>query len=498
MKKIVNVLYILFIILLYHLTKDSNMLLLSISFCLFAIFINIFSTTSIKNVIEDFHNKKYYYSRDKIFKYSLLFTSIISIILGLISYLIGIAMNIKHLGIVNTTMCALILTNISIKIISEYLSVLGYKKVGNNLINIYNISNIILYILGVILLYKVFKLDNYLNIIILYSLGIVNFIIIIIILYYFIFRKIKKYPKKREDGKINYHTKIKNVLVTNKMQTIFNVIKPSYVYFSIIILYYTLLNKYNYNYDDISSYITNIYFYGIIIINFIYKIIMKIYNGEFEKLKDKIISREDTVRDNFNAFINKIINVSLSITILLMVISGPIVTLLFKSSYNFLFDLIPLLFSYVLYNIIININIVCNKNKNILLTLLLGLFFKLIFEVPFISSIYRMGYTLSLGSILSNILGLTISIIIGTIFLKNKLKLVLLDNFNNILNIIYENIILCLIIVLFTLIIKVNTTTFISSLLVIIFYIFITILFYIVKGMISNKKIYSINTKLKK
>ena len=66
-------------------------------------------------------------------------------------------------------------------------------------------------------------------------------------------------------------------------------------------------------------------------------------------------------------------------------------------------------------------------------------------------------------------------------------KINLLDNFNSILNIIYENIILCLILTLFTLIIKVDTKNIISSILVIIFYIFITIIYYIIKRIIIPK-----------
>ena len=99
---------------------------------------------------------------------------------------------------------------------------------------------------------------------------------------------------------------------------------------------------------------------------------------------------------------------------------------------------------------------------------------------------YRMGYELILGSILSIILGLMTSIILGIILIKNKLKIPSMDNFNNILNIIYENILYTLVLVVFTFVVKVNTTTYISSILVIIFYVIITIIFNYIKGKIKK------------
>ena len=76
-----------------------------------------------------------------------------------------------------------------------------------------------------------------------------------------------------------------------------------------------------------------------------------------------------------------------------------------------------------------------------------------------------------------------------TDLIKKKLKLSLLNNFNDILNMIYENIIYSLVLVLFTFIVKVNINSIIKSILVIIFYIFITIIFYITKEKIAKKKV---------
>lgn len=486
MKKISNIISFLLLILLYNFTKDCNMFLLTLSFSMLIIYTSIFSTTSIKSKLETLYNKKYYYSINKIFKNSIILVTIITLVLTLISYLTSLLINIKGLSIVNISMCVYLLTSTIIKLEGEYISIIKSKKLGNNLLNIYNIVNNILLLITIILLYKVFKLENYLNISILYLINLIPFIIINILIYIFIFKN-KKEVQKREENKLNYIKETKKILVTNKISTIFNIIQSSYIYLIIVILYSILTNKYNYNYDTIGIYITSIYFYGINTIYFIYKIIKSIYIDKFNEIKDKIINKENY---NLINIINKIVSLSISLTILLIIISKPLNNLLFNNKdMNIILNVSYILVFYILYNLIINLNIICNKEKNIIITLFTGLIITLITSIPIINSSYRMGYNLVGGSLISIILGITISIIIGIILIKKKLKLSLLNNFNDILNMIYENIIYSLVLVLFTFIVKVNINSIIKSILVIIFYIFITIIFYITKEKITKKKV---------
>ena len=486
MKKISNILSFLLLILLYNFTKDSNMFLLTLSFSMLIIYTSIFSTTSIKSKLETLYNKKYYYSTNKIFKNSIILVTIITLVLTLISYLTSLLINIKGLPIVNISMCIYLLTSTIIKLEGEYISIIKSKKLGNNLLNIYNIVNNILLLITIILLYKVFKLENYLNISILYLISLIPFIIINILIYIFIFKN-KKEIQKREENKLNYIKETKKILVTNKISTIFNIIQSSYIYLIIVILYFILTNKYNYNYDTIGIYITSIYFYGINTIYFIYKIIKSIYIDKFNEIKDKITNKENY---NLINIINKIVSLSISLTILLIIISKPLNNLLFNNKdMNIILNVSYILVFYILYNLIINLNIICNKEKNIIITLFTGLIITLITSIPIINSSYRMGYNLVGGSLISIILGITISIIIGIILIKKKLKLSLLNNFNDILNMIYENIIYSLVLVLFNFIVKVNIDSIAKSILVIIFYIFITIVFYITKEKIAKKKV---------
>ncbi len=164
----------------------------------------------------------------------------------------------------------------------------------------------------------------------------------------------------------------------------------------------------------------------------------------------------------------------LRICVVLSVISGPFNYLLFGNNYNIIFYLVPLLFFYLLYDIIVDVSLACNENKKVLGVIFSGILVKMIFEIELVATMYRMGYSLLFGSIMSNILGYIISMIVGLFFIQRKLKISFLNNFNTILNIIYDNILLCIVLVLFTLIVKVDTNTLGSSILVIVFYLMVT------------------------
>ncbi|MBD8921940.1 hypothetical protein EGR52_00655 [bacterium] len=173
-----------------------------------------------------------------------------------------------------------IFTNNIIKLESEYFSIGKYKKLGNNLINVYKITNIILTIITIIILYKVLNLDNYINISILYLISLLPFIIFNLLFYFIIFKN-NKCSKKREENKINYIKVIKKSIITNKIKVLYSIITSSYFYTSIIMLYFLLINKYNYTYDVVGTYITNTYLYGLIIIYFIYLFIKNNYIDKF-------------------------------------------------------------------------------------------------------------------------------------------------------------------------------------------------------------------------
>lgn len=478
MKKIINVLLIVFILLLFYLTNDADTLSLVVSFSIFILFYSAFSTTSIKNCLEKYYNKKNCYYVNKIFKYSIICVAFLGVFLTIVAYLFGNFLKIEHLNIINIFMSLALVSTVLLKLVDEYLNVIGYKKISNNLINLYYILVLLINIILSILLFRVFKLNSYLNFILLYLVEIIVFIVLMLIVYLMIKKKKKKKKNLRigEEVKIDYIGEIRGIFINNFSKTFSNIVKASYIYISVIILYYTLINRYNYRYELVDKLITNTYFYGLFIMSFIYKLINKMLNIDYNK-----------VQANFNCNVNRLIKMNLNLSILLAVLSVPLNSLLFKNDYNILISLIPLLFVYSLYDYIVNVNIKYTKKRGTIIILLIGLFIKIIFELPLISSVYRMGYVLTSGTILSTIIGLLGSVIAGLIIIRNQFKLNLLDDFVGLLNIIYESIIYALVLIIFTLIVKIDRVGLMENIFIIVFYLFISFIFFSVKRILSKK-----------
>ena len=318
MKKVVNIMSIILILVLFNLTINKDILSLTISFSIYILLNSIFSTTNIKS------------NNYKILKLSIISILIIGIILMIISYETGVILNIEKLNIINIFMVLSLIFNTIFKLTNKYLDCVGYKKLSVKLINVYNIVTLTIKIILTILLFGLLKTPVYVNVISLYLVDVIISLLLGVIIYSVILKKNKLTNK---DNK-NYITEVKKVLVENKTITIYNLINSSYIYISIIILYFTLSNRYNYNYHSVSMLITNTYFYGLIIVYYIHKIIKIYLNINF---KDKFL-------DNFN----KIIKILSTLIIFLTIISKPLSYVLFKSEFNLLVNLIPLLFIYII------------------------------------------------------------------------------------------------------------------------------------------------------
>lgn len=427
MKRIIYLIGLIFSILLYYLSNNTMKVIITFNFGLYVLLEGLFNTAT--------------YDKKNLFK-----NICCLIFIGVIIYFTSGYININNIKIYN--LCTLFFALINNLIGSLDNSLHNYR--GSKYI-----TRIYYFLILSVNAILVIILKNRYNILILYGSAVITFAIILLLL---IVRK----------------KKINILPNTNKEK---NIIISSYLYISIVALYFILSNKYNYGINYISTTISDSYLFGIIFIYIIYKIISKNIKLDYADIKN-----------NFNNNINKVLNIDLNVSIFLLVISYPLCKIIFNSDYNFLFGLIILLFSYIIFNSIYKISIEKISNKKINISLMTGLFIKIILEIPFINSFYRMGYNLSLGGILSSSLGLFISGIIIIIFIIRKYKINMLEDFNNIMNIIYNNIIYTLILVLFTLFVKVDSDKYCINILTILFYFVISIIFFSIKKLVLNFK----------
>ena len=146
-----------------------------------------------------------------------------------------------------------------------------------------------------------------------------------------------------------------------------------------------------------------------------------------------------------------------------------------------------LMLFYVLYSFIIRIVKNCLSDKKMYIILIIGLIIKLLLVVPLVSSLYRLGYNLLYGDMISSIVSYFLVSILFIISTRNKCRVDFISKFDKILDIIYYNIILCLILLLFTFIVPVKVSTRLEGIIVLIVYLVISFIYIYIRKRLGDK-----------
>ena len=227
------------------------------------------------------------------------------------------------------------------------------------------------------------------------------------------------------------------------------------------------------------------YFYNFSLILILFIFFLLKYKKTISNVANNIKENSSHINDLFINIINKII----PITILICILSGPLLKLLFdsKNSVVFMFFIWILPFM-LLYIIGIKLLEVSSSKKVLYINLMTGILVKIILTLPLINSFYRMGYNIIYGDILSNIIGMFVSYIMIIVYLNKKYKININNSFEKILNMIYENIILSLILIISSMVISLNVSSKIQALIVMFIYIIIYILYNIIKKVLLKMR----------
>jgi len=488
---IVDIICILFIIPLYYLTKDNNIFLYTLSLYLYLILSSMFKHIDNYCNLKKYYDKEYIYSLNAIFKYTnvsiIVINIFVSIIVFLVSLLLDGLFDIKGLIIVNVVMSLTLFIKPLLKSVSNFVMVYNFKKLSNNILNIYKVINLILLIIGSFVCFKLLNISDYVSICILYGVSFISFGLVYLLSYLLVLsNKIKKKQFRRREERIDYKTEIKNILSTNINVGIVDIIKYSYLYVSIIVLYFILLNRYGYSYESVSEIINNCYLYAISIINVL---LFVVYYYKSDKINEIINKMKDGKYDliKLDDFLISLFKLLLTIMVILSIISDSIWTVIFNNNNGY----ILYIFSnfgvfYIMYYILVKISVNSVSDKKLYIALMVGMVIKLILIVPLISSLYRMGYNLLYGDMLSSVISYIVVIILLIISNSGKCKIDFINKFDKILDIIYYNIILCVILLLFTLLVPVKVNGILEGLKVVIIYLIISFIYIVVRKRIDR------------
>ena len=239
-------------------------------------------------------------------------------------------------------------------------------------------------------------------------------------------------------------------------------------YSSILLVYYILVNKFYYSFEQISNLYKECYINSLAIIIlvsfFVYYIFIKNNNKSIE-------------RQILNLF-----KISLPISIFISILSKPLFLLIYNSGkYYFLMFMIWFILIISLYILLIKYATSKINIKLINIVVLLGVIFKIILIYPLIGAVYRMGYNLIYGDILANMISYMVVIILLVVLLKKKRAISLKKYFDLLLTILYNNIIYSLILILLTLFIDIDVKTRFNAVIVILIYLLVSIIFAFLK-----------------
>ena len=239
-------------------------------------------------------------------------------------------------------------------------------------------------------------------------------------------------------------------------------------YSSILLVYYILVNKFYYSFEQISNLYKECYINSLAIIIlvsfFVYYIFIKNNNKSIE-------------RQILNLF-----KISLPISIFISILSKPLFLLIYNSGkYYFLMFMIWFILIISLYILLIKYATSEINIKLINIVVLLGVIFKIILIYPLIGAVYRMGYNLIYGDILANMISYMVVIILLVVLLKKKRAISLKKYFDLLLTILYNNIIYSLILILLTLFIDIDVKTRFNAVIVILIYLLVSIIFAFLK-----------------
>lgn len=459
MKKeiLLKLLEIIAIILLAYISNGHDIFPFVLTYIIYLIETSCFKYIDYKELFRKNLLYEYKCSKNKLFKktcfylvrYNLFFI-FITIVVG---YLSEKLLQINNIGLIFVVMSITIVFEPIVYMIKEYLEVSGYKKIPDKIVFVYKILDIILFLIISLVIFKIIKTNSILLLTLLYLSKILSFIIILYILFQLCYKKNKETFHKNT----NDNDKIVKVLKKDQAKSIISIIKYSYIYLSIIILYCTLKYKYGFSYIAVVNKLTNIYFYDIILI-----VLMSLLVGYLGNKNNKFVLE-----------FKNILNISIIITVIFSLLGGSFIYLIYNRYDNVVF-LIFLGLNFIIYDYVCNYVIKYRNFKYLILSLMIGIGIKLISSYSLMLSFSRMGYDIINGEMLSSVLGLFISILFILIFIIRKEKISISKLIEMIMTVVNEGILLALILIVVSIFIPLTINSKLKSLIIILIYLIIS------------------------
>ena len=263
---VIKTIKLLAIILLYYIVGSKNLFLYVLSLSLYKIFSSFFENMVFSERLSELDNHNY---KNKLYKALLLTIICIGIVFLIISIIVSYMINL--LVHIDNTLLIFIFMGLSVimlpllKIMVDYYNNLHKNTKYIRIIEIYYGFEITLFLIIAILVFRIFNVNENMAIALLYLAKIISGLLLMFFMYGI--NKGKNCTVKSVN--INYYKELKRIIINNSYKSVVAIVKNSYYYISIIILYLVLSTRYNYIISDINEIIVFVYFYAFFIVEYL-------------------------------------------------------------------------------------------------------------------------------------------------------------------------------------------------------------------------------------
>ena len=484
---------IVYVIPFYHIIGEQNGSLYGYAYTIYNLFLSLSTIglpSAMSKIVSEYNTLGYYYTKEKAYKIG----NILVTILGIISFIIlfvfapSIAKAIIGNNIGGNTIedITLVVRIISTAILFVPLLSIskGYLQ-GHKYIAPSSYSQILEQIIRV----AVILIGSYtfLNV---FHLGETNAVGVAVFgatvgaigALWYVLNKIKKNRKQlnrdtiqnEEEKKITTKEIVKKIITYAIPFVVFGITISIYEFIDMLTVVRTMTNSLGYSITDAESVIGVINTWG----NKLNSIVIAISIGLTTSLIPNITSsyvsgKLDDVRKKINQALQVLLFIALPITLGLSFLSTPVFNAFYGSN-----TWGPMVFKYTVFialaNCIFNITVVMtqsvNKYKMVFISLLCGVLFKAIFNVPLMLLTSKLGLEGFYGSTTATLLGLGITIIINLLTLKKHIKVSYKSTIKELSKIITDLVIMFLVLFGMTFIIPINSESRMISILIVILY----------------------------
>ncbi|MDD4623998.1 MAG: polysaccharide biosynthesis protein [Tenericutes bacterium] len=503
---------VLYAIILYPMIGEKGGALYGYAYSIYSLFLGISIAGvpfAISKITSEYEALEYHYAKEKAYKIGKIFITTLGLIGFILMFVFSEQIGYMFIGdikggntieevsfVIRVIATALLVVPI-LSVSRGYLQ--GHKYITASSLSqvIEQISRVTFLLVGIYLSLYVFKIG------LTYSVGVAVFGATVgaLFAYLYLFLKIKKQKNIKEIGEIKEEEKkikalhiIKTIIIYAVPFILIDVVRSGYKFVDLANLNKTMVNL-GYLITDAEAVTSIISTWGTKLDAVVYSISVGIIVSMIPNINSSYAKGDkEDIRKKVNTSIQALLFVVVPLVFMMSILSEPIWTVFY--GYSELGTLIFQVFIIrtifvVVYNLTCSVLNCISMSKIVIVTGIIGLILKLIFNIPMMNLMEYIGMHPAHGLTVSSIIAFGVSALINFYYIKNKIDINYKSSFKKIGQILFGTTIMVIVMMLMQFIIPMETQSRLISFVIAGVYAIIGTIIYMLI-MIKNKSFYEI------